>query len=226
MCERYALPEQLAAEREFVPAQAWWSFSKRFNVSARQYVPSIRLHEGQSEAVMMSWGLVPSWTEGAPSQEPLLCVDAERLEASPEHRMAWQNSQRCILPIAGFYCWRLTSARYRQPYFVRLVDRSVFGLAAIWDRWVSEGDDVIESCSLVCVPANGLMRQIVGTARYMPAILRRRDYDIWLRGSIADAKSALRPYQAKAMQAYPVSPRVNSAAADDRSLIRPVRALA
>lgn len=226
MCERYALPEQIAAEREFVPAQAWWKFSERFNVSGRQNVPSIRLHAGQSEAVMMSWGLIPSWTEGEPAVEPALCVDAEQLETSPEHRTAWQNGQRCILPIAGYYAWRLTHARYRQPYFVRLADRSVFGLAAIWDQWVSEDDDVIESCSLVCVPANGLMRQIAGTAHHMPAILMRKDYDTWLRGTSVDAKAALRPYRAEAMQAYPVSPRVNSATIDDGGLIRPVRALA
>ena len=225
MCERYVLPEQRAAEREFVPSLAWWKFSERFNVSARQYVPAIRLHEGQSEAVMMSWGLIPSWTEGAPPEEPLLCVDVEQLEGSAAQG-AWQNGRRCILPIAGFYAWQLTSGRYRQPYFVRLVDRSVFGLAAIWDRWVSEDDDVIESCSLVCVPANGLMRQIVGNERHMPAILMRKNYEIWLRGSDDDARDALQPYRAEAMQAYPVSPRVNSAAVDDGNLIRPVRALA
>lgn len=226
MCERYALPEQPVAEREFVPKQAWWKFSKRFNVSARQYVPSIRLHEGETEAVMMSWGLVPSWNEGEPPDDRALCIDTERLETAATHRVAWQNNQRCILPVAGFYAWRLTSARYRQPYFVRLIDRPVFGLAAVWDRWVSEDDDVMESCSLVCVPANGLMRDIANTEQHMPAILKRKDYEIWLRGSAADAKAALQPYWAEAMQAYPVSPRVNSAAADDRSLIRPVRALA
>jgi putative SOS response-associated peptidase YedK len=226
MCERYALPEQLAAEREFVPKKAWWKFSKRFNVSGRQNVPSIRLHEGESEAVMMSWGLIPSWTDGQPPDDPALCVDIERMETSVAHRLAWQNSQRCILPLAGFYAWRLTRARYRQPYFVRLLDRSVFGLAAIWDRWVSEDDDVIESCSLVCVPANDLMREIANAEQHMPAILKRKDYDIWLHGGAADAKTALRPYRADAMQAYPVSPRVNSAAADDRSLIRPIRAIA
>lgn len=225
MCDRYALPEQRAAEREFVPAQAWWKFSKRFNVSGRQYVPSIRVHEGQSEAVMMRWGLIPSWTEGPPPDEPVLCIDCERLETSPEHRLAWQNGQRCILPVAGFYVWRLTKARYRQPYFVRLAERSVFGLAGIWDRWVSDHDDVIESCSLVCVPANSLMRRIAGTERRMPAVLMRKDYDIWLRSGTVNAKAALRPYRADAMEAYPVSPRVNSAAVDDRSLIRPVRAL-
>jgi len=145
MCERYALPEQLTAEREFVPDQAWWKYSPRFNVAAHQYVPAIRLHDGRSEGVMMRWGLIPSWAEGKPSGDPPSCVEADLIERSTLHREPWFNAQRCILPASGFYAWQLTSAGYRQPYFVRLLDRSVFGLAAIWDR--SEGDDgdVIES---------------------------------------------------------------------------------
>ena len=42
MSERYALPDQVAAEREFVPAQTWWKFEARFNVAAQQRVPAIR----------------------------------------------------------------------------------------------------------------------------------------------------------------------------------------
>jgi len=226
MCERYSLPDQLVAEREFMPRQAWWKFAKRFNVSARQYVPAIRMHEGESEGVMMRWGLVPSWTQGPAPATAALCIDVEAMKTCPAHRIAWQNGQRCILPIAGFYAWQLTTARYRQPYFVRLLDRSVFGIAGIWDRWISDDDDVIESCSVVCVPPNDLMQKIDNVERRMPAILMRKDYDLWLRGSSADAEAALRPYRAEAMLAYPVSPRINSATAEDDALIRPLHALA
>jgi hypothetical protein len=43
MCDRYVLPDQMAVEREFMPAQAWWKFTARFNVAAQQYVPSVRI---------------------------------------------------------------------------------------------------------------------------------------------------------------------------------------
>ena len=57
MCDRYALPDQAAAEREFLPAQAWWKFTARFNVAAPQYVPAIRIHDGRTEGMMLRWGL-------------------------------------------------------------------------------------------------------------------------------------------------------------------------
>lgn len=220
MCERYVLPDQVAAEREFLPARAWWKFAARFNVAARQYVPSIRLHDGRSEALMMRWGLIPAWAEGRPTSDPAVGVDIDQIDRSDLYRAPWLNGQRCILPSAGFYAWQLTHARHRQPFFIRLIDRSVFALAGIWDRSVSEEDDVIESCSIIRVPANDLVANIANTGR-MPAILRRRDYDVWLQGTPVEAKAVLQPYRPAWMQAHPVSPRINSTALDDSSLIYP-----
>jgi putative SOS response-associated peptidase YedK len=103
-----------------------------------------------------------------------------------------------------------------------LLDRSIFGVAGVWDRSIGEDDDVIESCSLIRVPANELLRDIANTEHRMPGILRRRDYQTWLRGTPVEAKAALHSYSASGMQAYAVSPRINSTAADDPDLIRPV----
>ena len=222
MCDRYVLPDQAAAEREFLPAKAWWKFTAKFNVAAQQYVPAIRVHEGQTEGMMMRWGLIPSWAEGRPTGNATACANMTRIERSNVYRMPWLNGQRCILPASGFYTWRLTRENYRQPYFVRLVNRSVFGLAAVWDRSEGEDDDVIESCTVIRVAANDLLSGIALSDGLMPGILRRRDYDTWLRGTPAEAKAALLPYQSAWMQAHAVSPRINSTAMDDAGLIEPV----
>ncbi|HEX3602814.1 MAG TPA: SOS response-associated peptidase [Steroidobacteraceae bacterium] len=220
MCQRYALPDQATVEREFMPSRAWWSFTAKYNVSANQYVPAIRWHDGQSEAAMMRWGLIPSFAEGRSGEAPLT-VEADEVLDSPIFRSPWLESRRCILPMLGFYAWQLTNRRYRQPHFIRLRDRSVFGVAAVWDRSVSEDDDVLESCSIVCVPPNDLIVRVANTDGRMPAILRRRDYQTWLKGTPVAAKKTLYPYNQSGMQAYAVSPRINSTAADDPSLIQP-----
>lgn len=222
MCDRYVLPERLAAEREFLPAQAWWKFTAKFNVAAQQYVPVVRVHGGQTEGMMMRWGLIPSWAEGRSTGEATASAAMDIIEHSHIYRMPWLSGQRCILPVSGFYTWKLTQANYRQPYFVRLINRTVFGLAAVWDRSVGEDDDVIESCSVIRVPANDLVVGIANADALMPAILRRRDYDTWLRGTPVQAKAALQPYNSAWMQAHAVSPRINSTELDDSGLIRPV----
>jgi putative SOS response-associated peptidase YedK len=222
MCDRYVLPDQLVAEREFMPAVAWWKFAARFNVAPQQFVPAIRVYDGQAEGMMIRWGLIPSWAEGEPTEVPTACADLDDIEQSNIYRMPWLAGQRCILPVTGFYVWQKTRANYRQPYFVRLTNRDVFGMAGVWDRSVSEDDDVIESCAVIRVPANPLLAGIVGASSRMPAILRRRDYHTWLRGTPVEAKAVLQAYNPAWMQAHAVSPRINSTAPDDAALIRPV----
>lgn len=222
MCERYVLPRQEDAEREFVPAHCWWRFAPRYNVSFPQYVPVMRMHEGALEGVTMRWGLVPALAEGEPLEDEKPDFDAEQLGLTPETRMPWLNSQRCILPMAGFYLWHLTRERFRQPFFVTVADRSVFGVAAVWDRSESDDGDVLESFVLITVPANQMIERIDPVGRRMPAIIRRKDYSTWLTGTPAQAREMLRPYPEGWMQAHPVSPRVNSLRHDDVELIRPI----
>ena len=223
MCDRYVLPDQIVAESEFLPAQAWWKFAAKFNVAPPQYVPAVRLHDGQTEGMMMRWGFIPSWAEGKPTRDPAACADLGRIERSSIYRMPWLEGQRCILPASGFYAWQMTGANYRQPYFVHLVNRSVLGFAAVWDRSVGKDDDVIESCSIIRVPANALLSGIANADCRMPAILRRRDYETWLKGTPVEAKAAIHPYNPAWMEAYAVSPRINSNEPDDAGLIHPVQ---
>jgi putative SOS response-associated peptidase YedK len=223
MCERITVPDHAVAEREFLPARSSWTFSARFNVAGSQSVPAIRQHAGQSEGVTVRWGLIPSRTLEPSDAQGVLSVELDQIERGDTFRVAWRQSQRCIVPVSGFYVWQLTSDRYRQPFFIRVMDRPVFGLAAIWDRSVGAGDEVVESCCLISVPANELMVDIANTERRMPAILRRKDYERWLQGTPEAAKRALQPYDARSLQAYPVSPRINSLAHDDFGLIQPAQ---
>jgi putative SOS response-associated peptidase YedK len=220
MCDRYVLPRQDDAEREFVPTHRWWKFTPSFNVSFPQYVPVVRRHEGAIEGVMMRWGLVPPEAEAVPVPNEQPGLPFEWVGQTPDTRTAWLASQRCILPMAGFYTWQLTSGKFRQPYFVSVMDRMVFGVAAVWERSEGGEDDVVEGFTIITVPANPLVSLV--SDGVMPAILRRKDYAAWLSGTPVQAKAVLHSYPDKWMQAHAVSPRVNSPKNDGPDLIRPV----
>jgi putative SOS response-associated peptidase YedK len=222
MCERYVVPEQDVAERELAPESKWWRFSASFNVAPSRYVPAVRLHEGHSEAVMMRWGLIPAWAQGDVSAGQWARLSCAGLEGSPLFRGPWLNGQRCILPFAGFYTWRLTPAGYRQPYFVRVGDRQVFPVAGIWDRTEDEDGDVIEGCAILTVPANSKLASIQSASREMPAILSAEECEVWLHGTPAQARGLLRTVPDELLTSHAVSPRVNSLACDDAGLVRAV----
>lgn len=223
MCERFVIAPQPAVEREFPLSHAWWRFEPSFNVSTRNNVPVVRLHDGEAEGVMMRWGLVPNWAEGDPLKACTTHAPADELDRNKAFSGSWWRGQRCILPLSGFYGWQLTPAQYLQPYFARLVNRSVFGVAAVWDRTVDKDeDDVIEGCAILTVAPNDLLADVHNTSQRMPAILHRDEYDSWLRGSTARARSLLRTYPQERMVVHAVSPRVNSLNNNDEQLIKPV----
>jgi putative SOS response-associated peptidase YedK len=223
MCERYVMADAEQAEREFGVVRRWWQFSPSFNVGPSRYVPVIRMHDGQVEGVMLRWGLIPDWAQADATKACAVTVSSADVEHAAATRGGWELGRRCILPMFGFYAWQMTWQGHRQPFFVRLVNRQVFGVAAVWDRTeADDGDDVLESCALITVPSNSLLAELQGAAGEMPAILDRRDYAVWLTAAPAVAKTVLQPLPQQHMVAHPVSPRINSFRYDDEHLIRPV----
>ncbi len=222
MCERYVLPDQDLAERELAPQRTWWRYAASFNVAPSRYVPAVRLHEGHSEAIMMRWGLIPAWAHGDACAGQWPHLSCQTLEDSPLLRAPWLNGQRCILPFAGFYTWRLMPAGYRQPYFVQVNGRPIFAVAGLWDRTESDDGDVIEGCAILTVPASALLASIQSATRQMPAILGAGDCAAWLRGTPVEAKGLLRTAPDELLTSHAVSPRINSLAYDDAGLAQSV----
>jgi putative SOS response-associated peptidase YedK len=223
MYERLVIPEQKLAEEEIPAAHHWWTFNARFNVAPSQSVPIVRMHEGESEAAMMRWGFVPSPVKEAVTRLGSAHISSRVLESSKDFGKAWLHGQRCIVPVAGFYVWQRAPEGHRRPFYVRLLNRAVFGVAAVWARAVTLDDDVIESCALVTVPANRLMAEIDNIGRSMPAILGRESYESWLTAAPDEARALLKTYPSSRMISHPVSPRVNYLKYDDPTLIHPAR---
>jgi putative SOS response-associated peptidase YedK len=221
MSERLVIPEQADAENDLGVAHPWWRFSARFNVAVTQRLPVARIHGRESEGVMMRWGLVPAAAKGDVSRPGYAHLRSDAVPSSEDFRTAWVFGQRGIVPLAGFYVWQRTQAGHRQPYYVRLVNRDVFGVAVLWERSVTDHDDVVESCALLTVPPNPLLAQIDHTTQQMPAILHRRDYNTWLKANVSEAAVLLQTYPETLMVTHPVAPYVNHLEYDEPRLIHP-----
>lgn len=222
MARRLVIPSREEVDGDLSVARPWWQFSVRFNVAISQSIPVARLHERELEGVMMRWGLAHKSAQGTIELTSCgaICSDA-LLPAQNPPRM-WVHGQRGIVPLAGFYLWQRAAAGHDQPYYVRLVNRPVFGVAALWERTEAD-DEVIESCALLTVDANPLLAEIDSTTGQMPAILQAGDYDAWLSSSAERARELLRPYPQTGMVCHPVAPHVNHLEFDEPNLIRPAR---
>jgi putative SOS response-associated peptidase YedK len=223
MCGRYITKDQRAMERElpYIDVIRWPDLEARYNVSPSQAVPVVRWADGQYEGTMMRWGLIPYFSRGLPPKYSTINARIESIETAAAYRGPWKRAQRCLLPAGGFYEWHLSEAGVRQPFYIHLADQDVFGFAGLWDR--SQGaNGMIESCTLITMPANPLLKQIHNVDPRMPAILRQSDHQAWLHGDPQQARAALIEYPAEAMVAWPVSTRVNSPRNEGPGLVEPM----
>ncbi len=217
---RLVIPGRDEVEGELSVTRPWWQFSVRFNVAISQSVPIARMHERESEGVMMRWGLAHKCARGGVNFTACGVVGSETLQSVQTVRTLWIYGQRGIVPAAGFYLWQRTSSGHQQPYYIRLVNRAVFGIAALWNRVETDEGEVIESCALIAVDANTLLADVETTGQ-MPGILQRQDYASWLSSTVPEAQQLLRPYLHTQMVCHPVAPHVNYLEFDEPGLIKP-----
>jgi putative SOS response-associated peptidase YedK len=220
MTQRLVIPSREEVDAELAVARPWWQFSVRFNVAVAQSVPVARMHEREAEGVMMRWGLAHQTASGTIDLTSRGSVRSDALRSEPELHTPWLHAQRGIVPVAGFYLWKRASAGHAQPWYVRVVNRPVFGVAALWER-AESNDEVVESCALISVEANPLLAEINTATAQMPAILRTEDYGTWLGASVSRAGGLLQPYPQLQMVCHPVGPYVNHLEFDEPGLIRP-----
>lgn len=224
MSRRLVFPDREEVHSEVEVTYRWWKFQARYNVRRGQNVPVVRKHDDACEGVMLRWGFPTRKVDGVTVLGTEL-VSRDELAGSYDGEAAWNAGQRAIVPLSGFYVWQLTLKGIRQPHYVRLRDRPVFGVAALWQRTVCDDskDDVIESCALLTLASNSLLLEIdSGGTGQMLAILERQDYQTWLTGSAEEASKVLKACPASHMLAHPVAPYVNYPEYDGPPLIRAI----
>ena len=125
MAQRLVIPSREEVDGELTVAHPWWQFTARFNVAISQSIPVARMHERESEGVMMRWGLAHKDARGTIHLTSCGSLCGEELKSAPDLHRMWMYGQRGIVPLAGFYLWQRAPAGYSQPYYVRLVNRPV-----------------------------------------------------------------------------------------------------
>ena len=182
----------------------------RYNIAPTQEVAAVRQGEQGRELSMLKWGLVPSWAKDPGIGARMINARAESVADKPSFRSAFKR-RRCLILADGFYEWKKTGARTKQPYYIFLRDRQPFAFAGLWEHWKGPDGGEMPSCTIITTGANELLSELHDR---MPVILGEEEYDRWLDPKFDDAetlKSLLGPYAALDMTCYPVSTIVNNA---------------
>jgi len=225
MCGRYLLESSLPVIVKMLGidpsrAQRAGDDRPRYNIAPTREAPICRSNaDGGRELIAMRWGLVPYWSRDRASGSRLINARSETLASKPAFREALRR-RRCLVPADGYYEWQRTGAR-RQPWLLRLRDRTPLCFAGLWESHRGVRGDELLTYSIITTEANRMSAPI--HAR-MPVILKPKDYATWLAIKPPDAAALaalLAPYPDHAMDAQPVSTRVNDPRHDDPRCAQP-----
>jgi putative SOS response-associated peptidase YedK len=221
MCGRYAivLVGDGTLQRRFSLEEVLEDPPARYNAAPTQTLPVI-IGDGSNSLAMMKWGLIPFWAKDASIGSRMINARAETVAEKPAFKRSLR-SQRCLVPASGFFEWKREGTA-KTPHFIHVKDEPLFAFAGLYDRWRDpDGNDVM-SYSILTTEPNDLMATIHNR---MPVVLDRDAEELWLDPDITEPERLLpllRPYPARAMDAYPVSRMVNSPSNDAPTLLERV----
>ena len=145
---------------------------------------------------------------------------AETVAEKPSFRNAFKN-RRCLIAADSFYEWK-RSGNQKTPMRIKMRSNEPFGMAGLWESWNSPEGKVLHTCTVITTAPNELMLPIHDR---MPAIIRREDEKVWLDPSNHQTDTLLellKPFNHTMMEAFEVSPDVNSPKNNSPNLITPV----
>ena len=170
----------------------------------------------QDGVFLHEWGLIPSWVKDQDTANDLrtktLNAVGETVFEKPSFRKS-VVSQRCLLPVSGFYEWRdVNGVKY--PYYIQVTEQDYFSLGALYDTWINKvTGEIRNTFSIITTPANPLMEKIHNLKKRMPLILSPEDQMNWLDHdlNIGNIKDLIKPFPERKMKAYTISRTANSA---------------
>ncbi len=207
MCGRFFLITDLAKiAEEFGAGRILVDFKPDRNVAPGQYIPALINQNVQNILTSLRWGLIPSWAKNASIGNKMINARAETITAKPSFKNAFQK-RRCLIPVDGFYEWQKTD-KGKEPFSISLRSGKPFGLAGLYERWLSPDQKPIQTCTIITTEANELVKSIHDR---MPVIIESKFYNFWMNPDNHDQAgllALLKPYPAGEMTAVPADPFV------------------
>jgi len=211
VCGRYRLTtkaEDLAARYRARMANDL-EFPPSWNVAPGQDVLAVRLHPETRERSLdaLHWGLIPHWAKDKKIGHRTINARSETVDKTPAFRQAFRK-RRCLVCADGFYEWRREAGR-KVPFCFQLKSGEPFAFAGLWENWQDpQSGEWLRSCTILTTEANAVVKE---AHHRMPVILPEAHHAAWLGEAAAgDLKAILCPLDAGLMEAWEVSPRVNS----------------
>jgi putative SOS response-associated peptidase YedK len=219
MCGRYTLFETKGLGKRFnLAKKPMLHATDNYNVSPGQFMPIVTRGDDGNEASLMKWGLIPHWAKDIKIGYKLINARRESLFEKPMWKAAVLHT-RCLVPARGFYEWKQSDAKTKQPFYIHPKDQDLFAFAGLWSTWKDVEGKELRSFTIVTTTPN---KEMASVHTRMPVILTPDEENHWLDPTVSDPdllESLLAPYANGKLEIYPVSPDVNTPRNNHKRLI-------
>ena len=213
-----------------------------FNVAPTKAAPVVltRVPRGDTDAEprrqlrLLTWGLVPSWSQDIKVGLRMTNARAESLLGKSSFVRA-AAFRRCLVPADGWYEWQTSPTAVdakgkprKQPFFVHRSDGVPMAMAGLYEFWrdnsVAEEDPEawLTTYSIITTRAEPGLERL---HERQPLVLEREDWADWLDPAANDltrVKVHLEFSMPGRFNAYPVSLAVNSSRNNGAQLLAPL----
>lgn len=219
MCNRYTPPDEQDIERAWHvghrnPQREWKD--ALFPRAQGPFIRRTRHDVGLSrELVVGQWGLIPWFAKAVNLTYATSNARAEELQAKASYKQPWARGQRCVIPATDFDepCWetgRNVWWRFRRR------DGQPWALAGLWNCWVDPATgEEHESYTMLTINADThpIMSRMHKPDSRLPAdqqdkrsviAIELEDVDLWLAGTMDQARALLHAPAVDVMAAAPV----------------------
>ena len=225
MCGRYVLKsslQQLIDQYGAVPDEVF-TIEPNYNVAPSLHMPVVLEKEGGRKLDRYRWGLVPFWADHVNTGYSMINARAESLAKKRSFSKPFK-SQRCIVPVNGFYEWK-RSGSSKIPHFITAKNSPLMHFAGLYEQWESPEGEAVNSYTIITTEANKPVSELHDR---MPAMLLPEEFDTWLdpeNNDIGALQDLLRPWPDDDIEYYRVSTDVNSVRNNSEQLLEPYRDL-
>jgi putative SOS response-associated peptidase YedK len=207
MCGRFILLTDLSVIVEsFRIGEVASEYKTGNNISPGQQISAVIRDMDVNKLVNYRWGLMPYWTKDPSIGNKMINACTETISEKPSFREAFKK-RRCLIVADGFYEWQKIG-RLKKPLRFSLKSGAPFGLAGLYETWISPEKNLINTCTIITTTPNDLTLPIHDR---MPAIVPQNKAEDWMDPENQDQKgllSLLKPYPSDEMAISEVDPQL------------------
>ncbi len=200
-----------------------FAIEPNYNVAPSLHMPVILEKEGERKLDRYRWGLVPFWADDVNTGYSMINARAESLAQKRSFSKPFK-SQRCIVPVNGFYEWKRAGSS-KIPHYITSKSSPLMHFAGLYEQWESPEGETVNSYTIITTEANKPVSELHDR---MPAMLLPEEFTDWLDPENRDTgalQDLLRPWPDDDIEYYRVSTDVNNVRNNGEQLLEPYRDL-